>query len=100
MSDVANAEHEAPKPAKKRVTKHRRRHAAAAPKGPVKAPPEFAGMTEHECCAACARDKCVISGAGYCAHPMKGGLQSFLDRETLARYERARKVLAHRKIDA
>lgn len=44
--------------------------------------------------------KCVISGVSGCAHPFKGGLQPALATpDAVARYERAVKVLKHRKID-
>lgn len=43
---------------------------------------------------------CVIS-SGVCAHPFKSPLQSamFRDAKVMARYQRAKKILAHQKID-
>lgn len=66
---------------------------------PLKVPEEFAGMTEMECCASCNADKCAISGVNACGHPFKGGQLPRHDSAALARFERAKKVLAHRKID-
>lgn len=36
------------------------------------ADPDFAGMTETNCCVGCDSEYCVISGKPYCAHPRKG----------------------------
>lgn len=103
MSDTAHVETESPAPTKPRKRRTAKRRRAAAPKqqGQVKAPAEFAGMTERECCEACGPAKCVISGRPICAHPFKGGLQTSLhhDREALSRFERARKALKHRMVD-
>lgn len=45
--------------------------------------------------------KCHITGHPGCAHPHKGGLASNVQRDPKAssRYQRAKKVLAHQKID-
>lgn len=87
-------------PVVKQRRKKRTRHTTPRAK-PDHAPDELAGLTETECCEGCRPDRCVISGINVCAHPMKSGLQPALanDRDRLARYERARKKLAHRKID-
>ena len=105
MSDPA--ENTAPEPAPEKATprrrkQKRRRHIATGEKVvALKVPVEFAGMTETECCGACNVDRCVISGINVCTHPFKGGLQPGLANkpDVLARFERAKKVLAHRKID-
>jgi hypothetical protein len=62
---------------------------------------EFAGMTATECCADCRTDRCVITGIGICGHPMKGGLQAplMVRPDVVERYGRARKTLAHVRID-
>ena len=43
----------------------------------------------------------IISGVNVCAHPNKGGLQPILmqDQKAMARYQRAKKALAHQKIN-
>ena len=144
-------------PARKRRGSSRR--TAGRDKAPFQAPAEFAGLTERECCSACASDpmeaaavqrrlnelesayprspsrlknaptvmesdgewlarnphiaeefrrlnskdtgKCVISGVGICCHPLKTAFPSKLmgDAEAFSRYQRAKKALAHRKID-
>ena len=97
MSDAATEQVTA-EPKKKRGRPARR---PARTVIPFKAPDEFAGMTATECCIACKPDRCVISGMNVCAHPNKGGLQSSLMQkaDAMERYTRARKVLAHQKID-
>ena len=71
---------------------------------------EFAGMTSGEswnshCADACnIKTGCVITraeGSGNCGHPDKGGLQAadLMRPKVLDRYNRARKHLAHLKID-
>jgi|SRR6516165_3412647 len=71
---------------------------------------EFAGMTSGEswnshCADACnIKTGCVITraeGSGNCGHPDKGGLQAadLMRPKVLDRYNRARKYLAHLKID-
>ena len=102
MTDPAQntTETETPKP-----KQHRRRKQHRATGGekvvPLKVPDEFAGMTEIDCCDGCNADRCAISGIGACAHPMKGGLQpaQMTDGAAMARFNRAKQVLAHRKID-
>jgi hypothetical protein len=84
-------------PAKPR--KKRRRHTAPRAAKPVNAPAEFAGLTEIECCASCNADRCIISGINVCGHPFKGGQIAPNDSAALARSIRAKKVLAHRRID-
>ena len=104
MSDPAETvtETEAPT-AKPKPRRRRKQHRATSGEKvvPLKVPDEFAGMTETECCAGCKADRCVISGSGACAHPMKGGLQpaQMTEAAAMARFNRAKKVLAHRKVD-
>jgi hypothetical protein len=64
-------------------------------------PDELEGLTANDCCAACRPDRCVISGAAICIHPFKSGIQSaFQTRpDVVERYNRAKKMLAHAKID-
>lgn len=63
---------------------------------------ELAGLTRQECPVDCSPDRCVITRVGICGHPSKGGLQGgFLGKpDVVARYQQARKVLAHANIDA
>lgn len=109
--NVITLHDESEKPAKPK-RKYRRRYArrlkTAAPKAPpFKAPEEFAGMTQYECCDVCkenlAKEKpcCVISETNRCLHPMKSGIPpEFMNNpKVLARYMRAKKALAHQKID-
>jgi hypothetical protein len=58
--------------------------------------PEFAGITSSDCCIDCEAERCVITGAGQCGHPRKGGLQALYQQDPviLKRYNRARKFLA------
>jgi hypothetical protein len=104
MSDPAENTTPPPpdKPVPRRRKHKRRRHVATGEKVvPLKVPAEFAGMTELECPAECNIDRCCISGMNVCTHPFKGGLQPALagNADVMRRYDRARKVLAHRKID-
>lgn len=91
----------APKPKRKytRKAKPAAKAKSSVPAVPLKA--EFAGMTATECCTACDSKRCVITGIGICGHPMKGGLQApmMLKADVVDRYNRARKVLAHVRID-
>jgi hypothetical protein len=98
MNDTA--EHiEPPTPAKpKRPYTRRAKHKPAAAK-PLKVPDEFAGLTEVECCNDCNANRCVISGINVCGHPMKGGQIRTGDGAAEGRFMRAKKALAHRKID-
>jgi len=76
----------------------RERH--AAPPAP-KVPAEFAGLNPRECCNACNKDGCVISGSTYCAHPFKGGLQNreMNDHDALKRFNRAKAALKDQQVD-
>lgn len=144
-------------PMRKRRPRRKAKHRANTLR-PFKAPDEFAGMTEIECCGACAvgdaaaavqrrlneindayprrqsalpgnptvlemdaewlarnpqvadefrkltkaiAGHCVISGVGACGHPFKGGEAQLPrgDQVALARFNRAKKALAKRKID-
>lgn len=62
---------------------------------------EFPGLSPTECCDDCRMEKCVITGLGLCGHPLKGGLQPALMMrpDVVNRFTRAKKVLAHAKID-
>jgi hypothetical protein len=60
------------------------------------ADPDFAGITDSNCCLGCGPDGCVISGQPYCAHPRKGGLhhhQLQSDQYAMRRIRLAREVL-------
>ena len=96
--DIETNLHE-PKPAKPR--KKRKARAKPAPKAQSAAKPECLGLTAEDCCADCCLEKCVITGKPLCGHPRKGGLQppDMLIPETLSRYQRATKALAHAAID-
>jgi hypothetical protein len=96
------AQTEAPK--KKIVKKKRKARAFPKQRAEEKATPvpaEFAGISTTECCDACNKDGCVISGKFYCAHPMKGGLQSteMQDNDALRRFNRAKGALRNQMID-
>jgi len=99
MSNPAEQTNERPTapPAKRKYTR-RTRHTAKQPAA-LKVPDEFAGMTEIECCSACNAERCVISSINVCGHPFKGGQIPPGDGKALARSLRAKKVLAHHKID-
>ena len=103
MSDI-----DTPVEAPKKVIKKKRKarkflktgHRVSDP--PVmKVPAEFAGLNPRECCNACNKDGCVISGKGYCAHPFKGGLQTteMNDHEALKRFNRAKAALKDQQVD-
>lgn len=95
MSEPAEQTTEQPKPPRKQ----RKRRGAVRKVVPFKAPEEFAGMTETECCSACKMERCVISGVGFCGHPFKGGQIPQGDQAALERLNRAKKALARRKLD-
>jgi hypothetical protein len=84
----------------KKKRKPQRRAAPATPPAP-KVPAEFAGLNPRECCNACNKDGCVISGSIYCAHPFKGGLQTseMNDHEALKRFNRAKAALKDQQVD-
>lgn len=68
-------------------------------------PNEFEGISAKDCCDSCYASKgerCAITHRGLCGHPMKGGLQQpdQMRPDTVARYQRAKKILAHAKIEA
>jgi len=65
-------------------------------------PTELEGLTAQECCNDCRQERCVITGMALCGHPFKGGLQSVLmnNPNVMQRYRRAKKILAHQKVDA
>ncbi len=74
--------------------------------GPVistgfRAQDDFLGITKTDCPTDCTFERCVITGGPYCGHPCKGGIQpaQMQDRETVERYNRARKHLAHVELD-
>ncbi len=89
-----------PRKPKRKYTRKAKPAAKASTQPKVSA--EFAGMTATECCAACTPKHCVITAQGICGHPMKGGLQApmMIRSDVVARYNRARKQLAHVKLDA
>ncbi len=99
MINEPDAPIKTPKPAKKKAKKPQRRVVKAEPAREV--PAEFAGISTTDCCNACNKDGCVISGSSYCAHPMKGGLQStqMQDNEALKRFNRAKGALRNQQID-
>jgi len=68
---------------------------------PERALPEFAGLNNEDCPIDCTVEKCCITGAPICGHPKKCGLQAAYkaDPEIMARYNRARKMLAHAELD-
>jgi len=86
---------------KKKRAYHKSRRKAPKVIEPAKPTGEFEGLTPADCCFKCSMDKCVITHRNICAHPFKGGLQPAMmsDPEVLARYERAKRYLAHRTLD-
>jgi hypothetical protein len=74
------------------------KRAAAAPPPAVE---DFGGLTIGECSFDCQPDRCVITRTNHCGHPCKGGLQATEQRdpEIVARYNRARRQLAHAAVD-
>jgi hypothetical protein len=112
MSDtfrVIETEVEKPAEPKKKGgwPKGRKRRKKAARAVPFKAPEEFAGMTALECLDGCkanlaaGKPCCLLSEKNVCIHPMKSGITPELmgNPRVLARYMRAKKALAHQKID-
>jgi len=102
MSDI-----DTPVEAPKKVIKKKPRKKRAFPRARIeektapKVPAEFAGLNPRECCNACNKDGCVISGVNYCAHPFKGGLQTaqMNDHEALKRFNRAKAALKDQQVD-
>lgn len=83
----------APKPAKKKAVKKRRAAAKPAVKPAAeKSSAPFPGLTRTLCADACNAKGCAVSGAIYCGHPCKGGLQGkeMADPEALKRLNLAR----------
>jgi predicted metal-binding protein len=108
MTMTETPEIEAPKPKRKWRRKYKRRAVAKIMTGTglterqaKKSGNEFAGMTAADCCDACKETNCIITGIAICGHPMKGALQArlMMNREVVARYKRAKQVLAHAKLD-
>ncbi len=64
-------------------------------------PDELEGITVNDCPDACRIERCVISGAAQCIHPLKSGIQSAfqMKQDVVERYAMAKKILAHKKID-
>jgi hypothetical protein len=87
---------------KPRKTFMKRGHVSADPVLLIaKVPAEFAGLNPRECCNACDKDGCVISGSTYCGHPFKGGLQNkeMNDHEAMKRFNRAKAALKDQQVD-
>lgn len=68
-------------------------------------PDEFAGLSAKDCCESCYASKgerCAITHRALCGHPLKGGLQQpdQMRPDTVERFARAKKILAHAKIEA
>lgn len=82
-----------------RESKPKRKPARRAKPAAAKAPDEFAGLTPHDCCVDCTANKCVISGMNVCGHPYKTSHPG-ADPKLFARIARAKKVLAHQKVEA
>lgn len=66
------------------------------------AAPKFDGLSRNACASVCTVTGCIISGAPYCAHPMKGSLQAvdMQNPAALARMEAARDFLARDDLEA
>ena len=63
---------------------------------------DLSGMSETNCCDACNKDGCVISGSFYCAHPKKGGLHApqMQDNEAMKRHRSAIAILERSAAEA
>jgi hypothetical protein len=89
-------------PAKKKY-KARRKPRRASFQKPVEktSTATYPGMTENDCAKACSRDRCIISGSIYCAHPRKGGLQAadMGKPDALIRLQQAQKQLGMDKVE-
>jgi hypothetical protein len=60
---------------------------------------EMDGLTARECCLACNEKRCVITGSNICGHPLKASHPG-ADRKVMERIAKAKKILAHQKIEA
>lgn len=91
----------APKPVKKKPRKKRAFPRERVAEKATQVPAEFAGISTTDCCDACNKEYCAVSGKSYCAHPMKGGLQAaqMQDNEALKRFNRAKGALRNQQID-
>jgi hypothetical protein len=79
------AKKKAKKPAVKRV--------------PAPAGSPLEGLTALDCASGCKADRCVISGVGICAHPLKGGLQAHLQNDKSLRVSNwAKQIIAGLKL--
>lgn len=85
----------APAPTRAKRRKQHRRKVARTEK------PEFPELTEHDCPRGCVTQRCVITGTSACGHPAKAGAAHLPpgDRAALARFERAKAILAHRQVE-
>lgn len=105
MTDQPVPQEETPPPRKRggwpKGRKRAKRRAQADPPRPhpVAAPSEFAGLTEKACCDACNIDRCVITGKAICGSPFCGFVPHGWPLEVIERFGRAKKAVAHRKID-
>ena len=86
-------------PAKKRRPKPRTKAATAKPPKAESTP--YAGITVSDCCEACNKDGCIISGRPYCAHPRKGGLHSsqMQDNPAMRRLNEAKRILGKKMLE-
>lgn len=66
---------------------------------PPKQADEFAGITARDCCVDCNEKRCVITGMNVCGHPLKASHPG-AEPKVIARIARAKKMLAHQKIEA
>lgn len=95
-TEIADAPPDAPKKPKRHARANKRPRAAVAP---PKAADAFEGITPSDCPNACRPDRCVITNAGFCAHPHKGGLQARLQTpDNLRRYHAAKRALGKQKL--
>jgi hypothetical protein len=79
-------------PVKRAVKKSKRKTAPARAAAPKSEAP-YPGMTHTACADTCNAKGCAISGSSYCAHPVKGGLQS-ADKGNPAALKRYQKAVA------
>lgn len=68
-------------------------------------PNEFEGISAKDCCDSCYASKgqrCAITHDAICGHPLKGGIQSrdMMKADVVDRFQKAKKILAHAKIEA
>lgn len=60
---------------------------------------DLAGISAADCCSGCRPGRCVITENHFCGHPYKASHATATPKVN-ERIERARKIIARRKIEA